>query len=494
MSLVDKTSPDLAMPSDLEIFTSASTDLTVQENNESSHNPISMFRPDGGDVIFEIKGNQEDYLKLNRSCMTMGLQIQRSNGDIIDDSDLVAFENNAAHTIFSGCQVTIGNQTVTYDMHYNHGAQLHNLVNFGPDAKKSHLTMALYEKDTAGCMDAHYQTPAAEATAAATAAAEWLAVPANNVVPDWPDARKAQHYIRAAKHGLDSVIALQNVGLQKRASYTRANKIVRVRVPILCDVFAISKYIVSNVDMVIKFIRAPVQFALHAHINDVAPREYKINIIEPKLWITKVKIFPTVFVGHSKNIEIKEAKYNITRRVTKPVMIPQGTTSFTADNITVGQLPKRVICGFKRNSAYDGHYAQNPFNYEHLSLIRIALWVNGRCNPLTPFAPVYTGENPEYMRPFSSVFSAMGIHHSNRGLDINRDDYPNGYCLYAFDLTPNQSASLAAPITLKNTGNTRLEFLLSAPTTAPYICMMYLEFDNIIRIDSDRNVYADYSM
>ena len=74
------------------------------------------------------------------------------------------------------------------------------------------------------------------------------------------------------------------------------------------------------------------------------------------------------------------------------------------------------------------------------------------------------------------------MHYMNEGNDINRSDYANGYCLFAFDLTPDLSAHFANHWNLIKHGTIRIEvgFEIDA------------EFDNVIEIDSSRQVIADY--
>ena len=78
------------------------------------------------------------------------------------------------------------------------------------------------------------------------------------------------------------------------------------------------------------------------------------------------------------------------------------------------------------------------------------------------------------------------------GLDISREDYANGYTLYAFDLTPDmcnttdyfnavQHRSLSVDITFGKTPDNAIAM----------VC--YGDFENVIRIDSQRNVIYDIS-
>ncbi len=86
----------------------------------------------------------------------------------------------------------------------------------------------------------------------------------------------------------------------------------------------------------------------------------------------------------------------------------------------------------------------------------------------------------------------------NIGLDISREDYPKGYTLYAFDLTPDmcgaspyfnavQRGSLTVDITFADAPSTSS----NAPTAIAMVC--YGDFENVIQIDSERNVIYDMS-
>ena len=106
-------------------------------------------------------------------------------------------------------------------------------------------------------------------------------------------------------------------------------------------------------------------------------------------------------------------------------------------------------------------------------------------------------ENPnkktvDFIQAYNTLFSGTGKMYANTGLDISREDYDNGYTLYAFDLTPDmcdttdyfnavQRGSLSLDIT----------FIRSVDAAIAMVC--YGVFENIIRVDSERNVIYDIS-
>ena len=68
-----------------------------------------------------------------------------------------------------------------------------------------------------------------------------------------------------------------------------------------------------------------------------------------------------------------------------------------------------------------------------------------------------------------------------------------GYTLFAFDLTPDLSANYAGHWNLVKHGSLRLEVRFEKPLTETVNCIVYAEFDNVIEIDSSRQVIVDFS-
>ena len=81
------------------------------------------------------------------------------------------------------------------------------------------------------------------------------------------------------------------------------------------------------------------------------------------------------------------------------------------------------------------------------------------------------------------LFSGTGKENRNEGNDIAREDYHNGYALYAFDLSPD----------LAEEGHllgVELKFGTALPNTVTVVA--YAEFENDIEIDRNRNIVYDF--
>ena len=78
----------------------------------------------------------------------------------------------------------------------------------------------------------------------------------------------------------------------------------------------------------------------------------------------------------------------------------------------------------------------------------------------------------------------------DKGNQIDRKDYGQGYTLYAFDLTPDLSSGEC--FNLRKNGNVRLEMQFSEPLPETINVLVYAEYESVIEIDRNRNVIVDF--
>ena len=84
---------------------------------------------------------------------------------------------------------------------------------------------------------------------------------------------------------------------------------------------------------------------------------------------------------------------------------------------------------------------KNPFNFKHFNLHEIGLYLDGQQqHGVRPIEPNFaTGQ---YIRAFNTLFAGTGKLGADEGVFIDRNDYGNGYALYAFDLTADHFSLL----------------------------------------------------
>lgn len=208
--------------------------------------------------------------------------------------------------------------------------------------------------------------------------------------------------------------------------------------------------------------------------------------------VRRAKINPGVLIAHAKALAKTTAKYPITRVEVKSFTMHSGIIGDTLDNVILGQLPKRIILGFVYNKAFNGDKTLNPFNFQNTAINYLSLYVDGQQIPGKPLQPEF-GANDTWVQSYHTLFSGTGIHFQNEGLGIDRESYARGYCLFAFDLTPDLSANCFTHWNLVRHGSVRIEVRFGAALTTTMNCIVYAEYDNVIEIDSARQVITDFS-
>lgn len=441
MAFIHEKSQECAV-SNLDIFSVPMSQTSIDSCTYSEYHPISNIT-DGAPIEFSISGTGLEYIDLQNTQLYVKLKVVQGTGANLAANAQVSPVNLLLHSLFSQIDVSLNENLVSSSHNtYPYKAYLQTLLSYGQNAKSSQLTTAMYYADTAGKMDEI--NPHAEAD------------------------------------------ALGNKNLKTRHKLIGESKTVDMVGRLHVDLFFQDKYLLSETNVRLRLLRNKDAFCLMAAENS----NYKIKILECKLLVRKVKLSPTVYMGHTKALNIGTAKYPIRRVVCKSFTIPAGNYDFTHENMFQGQCPTRLIIGLVSNEAFNGVYNKNPFNFKHYDLRSLKIFIDGQEQNTRPITANYPQNL--YINAYQSLFTATGKWGADEGLDISREMYSKGYTLYCYDLT-NDLAPDDNHFSLIKTASIRSEmtFGTALPETVNVICLA--EFENIIEIDKNRNIHFDYS-
>ena len=139
--------------SELDLFSVPPTQTSIESGLFVEYRPISSLA-DGAPIEFEIVSSGDDYIDFANSYLHIKVKIQRADGTVLDAADTVGPVNNFLHSLFSQVDVSLNGTLITNSTNtYAYRAYLENLLTYGPAAKESQLTAALFYKDDAGKMD-----------------------------------------------------------------------------------------------------------------------------------------------------------------------------------------------------------------------------------------------------------------------------------------------------------------------------------------------------
>ena len=276
-----------------------------------------------------------------------------------------------------------------------------------------------------------------------------------------------------------------NNGLHRRYLFSRQSKKVTVMGSPRIDLFEQERYLPNGISLKLRFHRQREPFVL---MHD-AGTAYKIVLDDAFMLIRKVKTSPGVQLGHTEALLKEPAKFPITRKECKAIAVSGQVSTFSMDNIFLGQLPKRVVIGMVDNAAYAGTSTTNPYNFKHMNVNYMQLYTDGEPVMSKPLKPNFT--DGTYLQCYETLFRGFDRLDGSKSSIIKREDWDKGYSLFAFDLTPDYDDDDHYPI-IKH-GNLRLEINFGATLANAINIIVYAEFDNIIEISNHRNIQMDYS-
>ena len=435
------------LKSELDLFSLPPTQTSIESSQWIYYKPVTSLADDAP-IEFVIPGHGEDYLDLTHTMLSIRLRVETTPlaGGEKDTtpSDFilkVGPVNHLLHSMFNQIDVYFNQKLVSPPNNaYAYRAYIEALLNYASPAKSSHLTACLWDMDTPGLMDTHVDSSA------------------------------------------------PNNALVRRARYIQAGQELDLLGHLHCDVFNQDKFLINGVEVRMRLVRSKDSFCLMESSSTS-----KIRILDASLLVRRAKISPGVLLAHAKMLSKTTAKYPLTRVEVKTFTIHSGLVGESIDNVILGQLPKRVIVGFVDNRAFNGDRKLNPFNFKNYDINFFSLYVDGVQIPSRPLQPNFSKDEPLYVEAYHTLFSGTGIHFLNEGNSISRNDYADGYTLFAFDLTPDLSANCAGHWNLVKHGSLRLEVRFARALSTSVNCIVYAEFDNVLEIDSSRQIIVDFS-
>ena len=117
------------MKSELDLFESPPIQTSVIKTEEICYNPIASL-DNSSTIEFVSLGNGETYRDLNSIYLRLVLEFKGTGGVV----------NNLLHSIFRNCTVHFNNKNVSQpDNNYHYRAYMETLLNYGNDARSTHL-------------------------------------------------------------------------------------------------------------------------------------------------------------------------------------------------------------------------------------------------------------------------------------------------------------------------------------------------------------------
>ena len=425
--------------SGLDLFLTPALQTSILQGEYVEYRPVATLDDTGGPIEFVLKGGSE-YIDLANTYLRVQAKVVQPNGQNLAVDAPVVPMNLTLHTMFSDVLVFMNNTQVNSTSGaYGYQAYLQTLLSYSPAVKKTQMEASMYYGDSAGHMD--------------------------------------------------DVVGDDNKGMVKRKERAAGSRSMDLMGRLHCDVFHQGKYLLSHLDLRLKLIRAKDSFVLSCEPEGVgaaaARVHYKMHLQDVALFVRKVGVSPVVSLAHEKTLEKTNAVYPLVKTVMRVFTASAGALFFQEDHLFMDRVPNKLVLGFVKAAAYNGHYQYNPYNFEHVNLNFIRLYHNGVSIPGKGLKPNY--ETNQYTDAYMTLFTGTNSAWTDVTHGIKLEDYPRGYTLYAFDLSPSLSPSNAA-VEVSHSGPVRLECQFAQGLNQPMNVIVYAEIDSQLLITKTREV------
>ena len=444
--------------SEIDLFSIPPTQLSLEKGRWIEYRPLSDVQTGDSAITYLISGTDE-YIDLSKTILSVKGNVFASDGVTAVNTN-VAPVNNFLHSLFKQVDVFLNGKQVTPAMGtYAYRSYIETLLNYDVSAKKSQLSSAMYYKDTAGKMEDKGALP------------KTRQVKLQEKQSDGSFSLGVETTITTAGTG--------NQGFAKRSDFIQDKKRFSLSGPIFSDVFMGDRLLLNGMTLKIVLNRSSNEFCLmDKNVTGINPI---VKLEEVILKIRKVKVDQAVGDALDLLLLKSPAIYPIRRVECKFLTIPGGLSTTRKDNIFSGLIPKSFIFGLVDGDAFTGKTGKNPYNFKNFDVNNVGLSVNGEEIPfkqLTLTYPKSDRKDVDFIQAYNTLFSGTGKMYANMGLDISREDYPNGYTLYAFDLTPDmcnstdyfnavQRGSLSVDITFAEAANNAIAMVCYNNKTCP---------------------------
>ena len=471
--------------SEIDLFRVPPTQQSLERGRWIDYAPLSSVENPDSAITYLIAGTDE-YFNLSKTILTVRGEITKGGGTKLTGGGQtnVAPVNNFLHSLFRQVDVYLNGKQVTPAMGtYPYRAYIETLLNYDASAKESQFTSALYYKDTATKMDEAGALPSSKTITLKQASVSGASADVEVSIP---------------------VPGTGNQGFAKRSAFVQNGKQFVLSGPIFTDIFMSDRLLLNMMDLKVVLNRSNPKFCLMDKTSKESPTmNPQVKLSEVILKIRKVKVDQAVSDGIERMLKQTLALYPIRRVQCKILTVPSGLPTTRQDNIFSGIIPKTFVVGFVNVDAANGTYWTNPYNFAHFGVTSLSLTANGEEIPFKQLTLAYpkkaNGEiDPavdkddqlDFDEAYNTLFSGTGKIYSNAGLDIDRDEYPGGFALYAFDLTPDMCKSSEYFNTVQR-GSLSLALTFREAAKHPLAMVCYGDFENVIRIDAERNAIYD---
>ena len=434
----------LAYNEELNIFQRPIQFVGIQGRQVSTCYPINDYTSQGI-ISFSIPAHGSAYIDLKNIKLNITCKIVKKDGGKMvsptENKGSCGPVCNTLHSIWSRVDVSLQGKLLTHsDNNYPYLAYLKALLNT-TNAQENTLQAQLFYPDKAGSFDS----------------TEWY-------VSD-------------------------NPAFKTRSQFFDCSQEVDMSGNLACDVLDINRYIPNGVSLDVKLYPANPEFFLMSKDADIATTGgYRMVITKASLEVPKVHLSPEIVIAHSQVLDANnKAIFPFMSSEIKCHNVQKGAYDCEINNPFSGRVPSEILITMVKDTARNGSYGNNPFNFSHVNLSSINFTVDSQDVGGGTIKTNY-GDKAYKSNYIEAYKTLIGVNGQDCSIPITRLEYPEGYCLYRYVVSAEGSDGSDDVISLKRSGNVRLYMTFKKALIESYTVILWAKFPSALELDKSRAI------
>lgn len=429
----------ISTKSELDLFSIPTTQVAIKRYFNDVIHPTNPITHDGP-YQFRIPGDP-NFLSLSNHYVYFQMRIVRPDGTNLvaapaEGADpAVAPINAIGKTFFKQVKLFL-NSKLVYDSgdKYHYKAFLETDLNYGFDAKATHLSACLYDMETG------------------------------------------------------DINAAANPQFAERARLFAGSAWVEVMAPLHVDLMMQDRLMLPHTEVRLDLHRNSDSLALICH--QANPRAYKIEVREMKLFIKKVEVLESINLALEATVGQYAAKYPLRRTIVTSLQVTPQRRLLPMNNIFQGQIPKRMIVACCDTDAFHGTLSKSPFRFQHYGIQSIKIVAGGQTFPSQPLRLDFASNH--YVQAYMQLLDALSLANDNKGNCITKENFVESHTIFGFDLSNDGEDNCHWELVKEGNTCLEIEFGPDLPQVGVTV-IVYGEFDNLLTLDRNRVAHFDYT-
>lgn len=419
-----------------ELWSVPPTQVSVLKDIETEVRPLSTLSVNQP-IEFIVNSAIDEYINLSESYLYVKARVVLRRDDKVDvkksDWDSVIPVQYFMHSLFSQCEIKIGDKEVTLSPQtYHYRAYIEALLSFSNEAKNTHMRAAM-----------------------------------------WTNSKEERNKI-----------------IRPTSDSSKEGKLFEMMGRLHTDLTFQEKSILGGSVLKIRLVPNDAKFYFICSNNTVKP---ELELSEVRLQVHKSKVYPSLTSSHQQALSTGNTRYAITRCEVRQQSIPQGQLDSMLENVIRGQMPRRMFVFMVDTVTYNGSFTKDPYAFKHFDVNYLAAYIDGVQYPAKPFTPNFSAGL--YTREFMELYIALNQNRTDTYMSLDYDSFGRDNTIFAFDFAPDLSngPGSAGHVNCLNYGTLRLHFRFTKQLQEAVNVLMYCEFDNMIEISSERNAATNFN-